>query len=112
MKGPVLTVSYFDDDILEMNVYSNGECLTGHRWSSPYTDYELEDKVADISVLSELFGHQHVSKLLELLELDDLEEAVRICESIIGLPLWIDSNWFDDMDEAYREKYIPYDLNP
>ncbi|PYI54266.1 hypothetical protein [Paenibacillus flagellatus] len=110
--SPVFTFSYFDDDVFEMNVFANGETLTGHGWQSLYADYEMEEKSADVGVLSELLGHEHVGRLLNVLETDNPEQAAEQFESILQIPIWIHSDWFDDLagDETIR-KYTKYDFN-
>lgn len=114
LASPVLTCSYFDDDVLEINLYRNGECLTGQLWSSHGVaeDYGLEHKEADISILSEYLGHNRTEQIKHALELEDQEEAVQAFEQILQLPLWIHSDWFDDMEEEeFVGKYIKHDLN-
>lgn len=114
LSSPVMTVSYFDDDVLEMNIYRNGELATGHRWCSAYAqaDYELEDLYADISVLFEVMGHRHIEELMRMLELEDREQAVERLESIMELPVWIHSDWFSDISDDERVySYKLYDFN-
>jgi hypothetical protein len=75
-------------------------------------DYGLEEKHADISILSEIIGHEHIEKLLKILDLEDHEKAVEEFESVMGIPLWIHSDWFSDInDEEIIKSYIKYDFN-
>ncbi|GLX67804.1 hypothetical protein [Paenibacillus glycanilyticus] len=117
IASPVLTCSYFDEDLFEINLYYNGECLTGHLWSSPEVieDYELEPKKADIAILSAHLGLNHTEQLMQALELENPEEAVQALESTLQLPLWIHSEWFYDLDDeddkAFISNYIKYDFN-
>lgn len=111
---PILTISYFDDDLFEMNVFSSGSNLTGQIWCSEETRevYELEEKQADISIMSELLGHEHISKINEILEIDDCEKAVEELQKIIDMPLWVHSDWFNDIDdEDFKSQYIKHDFN-
>lgn len=111
---PVLAIGYFDDDVFEMNVCIDGSESTGQIWCSDGVreDYELEDKQADISILSELIGREHIDALNQLLLIVDCEEAVHSLENIIQIPLWLRSDWLDTIkDKAIAKKYIQYDFN-
>lgn len=111
---PMLTCSCFDEDILEINVYNNGEQTTGHVWCSAYAaeDYGLEEKEADVAVLAELLGHEHIAQLMNALNTEDLEQAVREFENITGFPLWIHSDWFSSIQEdPIVKQYKKYDFN-
>jgi hypothetical protein len=114
INSPILTISYFDDDLFEMNLYLNGEQQTGHLWCSDETKetYELEEKQADISILSEYLGHQHINKLNEILNIDECEQAIEELQNLLQIPLWIKSDWFDDIDDKELiNKYEKHDLN-
>ncbi|MEF3301675.1 hypothetical protein [Paenibacillus sp. GYB003] len=114
ISSPVFTVSCFDDDVLEMNVYRNGEEVTGHVWCSGYVraDYGLDEKEADISVLSRLLGHEHTATLISILDTEDREKAVEEMESVMGVPLRIHSDWFGEMgDDPFIRNYVKYDFN-
>lgn len=111
---PVLTCSNFDDDVLEINLYRNGEHLTGHTWCSHFLieEYGIEDKEADPSILVELFGHQHIETISVALQEDNREQVVEQFESILEVPLWIHSDWFSDIeDDEIIKQYAKYDFN-
>jgi hypothetical protein len=113
LSSPVLTCSYFDDDVLEINLFQGGEYLTGHLWCTESTqeDYELENKEANISILAELLGHAHTEQIIQTLNQEDLEAAIGQLESILQIPLWIHSEWFEDIeDEEILIKYVKYDF--
>ncbi|SDT24894.1 hypothetical protein SAMN05444162_3550 [Paenibacillaceae bacterium GAS479] len=112
INEPVLTVSYFDDDVAEINLYRNGSLLTGHMWSNG--TYELDKKEADTSVLSRHLGHHYLSKLNEILHMDDCEEAITALEELLQVPLWIHSEWLQDMEkeeEEWVQHYERHDFN-
>lgn len=114
INSPVLTISYFDDDLFELNIFSNGSNKTGQLWCSDEARevYELEEKQADISILSNLLGHEHMEDINEILEIDESEEALQKLQELIKVPLWIHSDWFSDIDdEEFKNKYIKYDFN-
>ncbi|MCR2804954.1 hypothetical protein [Paenibacillus soyae] len=114
VKWPVFTVSYFDDDLFELNIYENGSHVTGQLWCSGETRavYELDDKEADISVLSSILGHEHIQELDEIIETENCEEAIDKLQELIQVPLWIHSDWFQDMDEQELiDQYTRYDFN-
>lgn len=108
---PILTVCFFDDDVLEVSLFRNGEYLTGHRWLSQYCDYELEEKKADISLFSEIFGHENYSQIQKILSQEDLETAVESIEEVIKIPLWVDAESFIDADpKEYQQFYTKYNF--
>ncbi|GMK41294.1 hypothetical protein PCCS19_43500 [Paenibacillus sp. CCS19] len=114
IQAPVMTISYFDDGVFTMTIYSNGEEVTGQVWCTEGArfDYELEDKKADISVLTEYLGHQHFDRLNEIMAMSDCEKAVEALQELLQIPLWIKSDWFDDIQDPELEgKYAKYDLN-
>lgn len=115
IQAPIMTISYFDDDVYIMNVYSGGEEVTGQIWCTDGARqvYELEDKQADISVLTEYLGHQHIHQLKEIIAMTDCEQAVEALQQLLQIPLWIKSDWVDDSrDPEFEGKYSKYDLNP
>lgn len=114
LNAPVMTISYFDDDVFEMNVYANGEQLTGQIWCSDGTQavYELDDKLADVSIIVELLGSNHFAKIIEMIEFTDCEQAVEALQEIMQIPLWIQSDWFHETgDETFNTQYTKYDFN-
>ncbi|MFC5406503.1 hypothetical protein [Cohnella soli] len=114
ISSPILTISYFDDDLFELNLFLNGELQTGHIWCSEETRevYGLEEKCADISVLSQHIGYQFINKLNEILNIEDCEQAVEELQNLLEIPLWIKSDWFEDIDDKELiNKYEKHDLN-
>ncbi|MCU6792354.1 hypothetical protein OB236_09460 [Paenibacillus sp. WQ 127069] len=115
INSPVLTISYFDDDVLDLNIYMNGELITGHLSCTEGTKegYGLEDKFGDISTLSQLVGHQYINDLLNFLEIKNSREALNEFERIINFPLWIKADWIstDFIDKDLQNKYVKYDFN-
>lgn len=111
---PVLAIGYFDDDVFEMNVFVNGSESTAQIWCSDGVreDYGLEDKEADISILAELVGHEHIDAIYQLLSMTDCEQAVHALQHIIQIPLWLRSDWLDTItDKELAQKYIEYNFN-
>lgn len=111
---PVITVSYFDDDLFELNIFLNGSNVTGHLWCSSETKevYDLEDKVGDIGIISSILGHEYFNNINDVLQLKDCEQAVERLEELIQVPLWVHSDWFNDIeDEEFVSKYTMYDFN-
>ncbi|QWU15558.1 hypothetical protein SAMN04487895_112100 [Paenibacillus sophorae] len=111
---PVITISYFDDDLLELRVFSKGSNTTVHLWCSNETRevYGLAKKQADISVLSNLLGPEYTEEINEILEIDESEEAIEKLQELIQVPLWIHSDWLNDIDDAeLKNKYVKYDFN-
>lgn len=108
---PVLAIGYFDDDVFEMNVFVDGSESTAQIWCSDGVreDYGLEDKEADISILAELVGREHIDALNQLLSITDCEQAVHALQRIIQIPLWLRSDWLDTItDQELAQKYIQY----
>ncbi|WP_240420530.1 hypothetical protein [Paenibacillus periandrae] len=115
INSPVLTVSYFDEDVLDLNIYMNGQLVTGHLSCTVGTKegYGLEDKYGDISVLSELFGNQYTNDILNFLEIKNSGDALNEFERIINIPLWIKADWIKSnyIDKEMQDKYVKYDFN-
>lgn len=66
----------------------------------------------DVSIVSEILGHQHVEKITQAVTADDREHVIQELETILGIPLWIHSDWFQDIgDDEITSKYTKYDLN-
>ncbi|CAM3164599.1 hypothetical protein PALU110988_05670 [Paenibacillus lupini] len=99
--------------MLEINLFQSGEYMTGHLWCSESTqeEYELESKIADVPILAELLGHSHSEQIIQTLNQEDPEAAIEQFESILQIPLWIHSEWFEDIeDEEIISKYVKYDF--
>ncbi|TVX96231.1 hypothetical protein [Cohnella terricola] len=114
INSPILTISYFDDDLFELNFFLNGGLQTGHIWYSEETReaYELEEKRADISILSEHIEYQHIKKSNEILNIDDCEQAVEELQNLLEIPLWIKSDWSEDIDDKELiNKFEKHNLN-
>ncbi|MNJ45260.1 hypothetical protein D3C77_403470 [compost metagenome] len=114
IASPILTVGYFDDDILEINIFRSGKRITGHIWCSESTQevYGLDMKHADINAFVELLGHEHALEIRRILELIDCEQAVIALEKVMNVPLWIHSDWFADMEEQeVKKKYLKHKMN-
>lgn len=114
MNSSLLSISYFDDDLFEMNVYANGAQITGQIWCSEdiRETYGVERKQADITDLAEVLGHKHISKLIEILNIQTCDQAVEALQDVMQIPLWIHSDWFDHMEgQEALERYKQYDFN-
>ncbi|MBO9606356.1 MAG: hypothetical protein J7639_10410 [Paenibacillaceae bacterium] len=110
----ILTIAYYDDDLFELNIFRNGQLLTGHIWcnDSVAEDYQLEINKGNTDYLINFFGNENQENVLTLLRTTDCGKAIEEIETLMNIPLWIKSDWLDDMKiNEVASKYIKYNLN-
>lgn len=114
MKSTILTVSYFDDEILEINFFKDGRQLTGHIWCSEETKeaYDIEMKYGDITIIKELLEIQDINEINKIFEHQDCEQAAEELQDAANLPLCMHSDWLDEIeDKEFMDRFIKYELN-
>lgn len=113
LKTTILTMSYFDDEIFEFNIFRDGKSIGGHIWSDESTKdtYKLETNKGDTDVFIQYIGEENKSKIINLFEIDNCERAVEEIERIFGLPIWMKFEWIEDIeDEHIRNRFIKYEI--
>lgn len=87
--SPVLSVGYFDDDVLELTVAVNGETIATHVAGPGLDVYELDAETADAETLiRSLQLTVGAAKLREILADPSIEDTVMRLQEAINVPLW------------------------
>lgn len=105
IEHPILSVGYFDDEILEISLFSKGDILS--RFSTGFYDYEMDAAAMDFSLLIREFGLSVSEDDLEQIFInDDLEEMISELEEILSSALWIKFDWMmEDEDEELKNRF-------
>lgn len=85
----VLSIEYFDDDLLRMTIYRNGKSLTSHINEN---GYGLPKKFGKPKVFVEELGFDlsEVKHFKEILACEDLGKKIELLQYFLGVTLWID----------------------
>ncbi len=112
INAPIFTLSYFDDDICNINIYKNGLEVTGHTWGDEWSKDYYGETVGDPNVIKEtLFLEIGIEEINNILNMEDLEEVVAEWEKVLKNPIWIQSAWLERLDKEVQEKFVLYDFN-
>lgn len=103
---PMLSVGYFDDEILELGVFQNGQLITKHLVGVGVEEYELEPTEMDQTMFREVVqGTVDEVQLSAALENNDLEELIEEMEKTLNIPLWMKYEWIEE-DGDIRSRFI------
>lgn len=87
--SPVLSVGYFDDDVLELTVAINGETIASHVAGPGLDVYELDAESADAeSLVRSLKLTVDAAELQDILADPSIEETVMRLQEALNVPLW------------------------
>lgn len=90
LEYPVLSVGYFDDDIVEIGLYQHNHLITKHVTGFGVDDYELEYVEMDKQSFERILNlGLDTNELASILENEDPIELVEGMETILDLPLWM-----------------------
>lgn len=107
MEGIFLAIGYFDDDVFIMCVVKEGKTLTNHISGPGINSYKLKPNLGNIELMiKELDLPVSNDELRRILEMKDIQAKVGELEKVLQLPLWIKSEWLDDMDSEIIHKFI------
>jgi hypothetical protein len=103
--GPILTIGYFDDDIFILTVIKAGYIITRHIAGYSLDAYGLQQNEGDAEVIvKELDFDVEIDELKIVLNQEDIEKKVIELEKLLKLPLWINADWIDEMEESDKFK--------
>lgn len=106
LKYPVLSVGYFDDDIVEMGLYQHNHLITKHVTGFGVDVYGLEFVEMDKQSFEQILNlGLDTKELASILKNEDPSELVEGMETILDLPLWMKYEWIEDDDEI-KEQFI------
>ncbi|WP_046214077.1 hypothetical protein [Paenibacillus wulumuqiensis] len=109
LNHPVFTLSYYNDEVLAISLFTNGEELTGYTWCNQSKDeYEIEEKDLDISILTQIFGYEYGAGLQHIAELSEQEGALDQLEELLQLPLRISSEFYADDKEKLTAQFAEF----
>ncbi len=86
VDNPVLTVGYFDDDVLEIACLSAGEAVTALVKGPNIGAYGLNEADMDADAFSGLF-HADAKKATEAFAREDIDEICAALARLLGIPL-------------------------
>ncbi|WP_410769487.1 hypothetical protein [Fontibacillus sp. BL9] len=98
----VLSIEFFDDDVLRMTIYRDGKTLTSHVNKN---SYNIPSKLGNHNAfLKELEFDLSESKYFkEVLKYEDLGKKIELLQHFLGVALWIDDRML--LDGAESEFY-------
>lgn len=103
---PMLSVGYFDDEVLELGLFQNGQLITKHLAGVGVEEYELVPAEMDLAIFQKVVqGTVDEAQLSAALEYDDLEELVGEMEKALNIPLWMKYEWIEE-DGDIRSRFI------
>ncbi|WP_088228807.1 hypothetical protein [Desulfosporosinus sp. FKB] len=114
IEKTILTVGYFDDDVIALHIFRNGKCVTCH--ISEYA-YGYKKKIGNPSkFVSELeLPDSDTERLKGIFKCEDLAKKVELLERLLAAPLWIDKealieygdeNFKRERDTVFIDEYI------
>ncbi|MEK4512072.1 hypothetical protein [Paenibacillus sp. FSL K6-2524] len=95
----VLSIEYFDEDVLRMTIYRDGKAVTSH--VNP-NGYNVPPKMGSPKVFLEELGFDlNESKYFkEVLKCEDLGKKIELLQHFLGVALWIDDRMLIDGAES------------
>ncbi len=108
IEQTIFTVEYFDDEVLFFTVYRRGKKVISHIWN----DYRYVKRTGDVSLIRnelELFDCD-IELMKQVLKCEKLGDKVILLEKLIGIPLWIDMQMYNESEKEKftRNKDIEY----
>lgn len=100
----VLAIGYFDDEVLEIFIYQNGEILDRYAGGDVLEEYEMEPETFDYAAVVERLGLTvSPDSLGVMFQNDDVREIVEQLETVVPAPLILKYDWIEDDESLCRE---------
>ncbi|MNB97460.1 hypothetical protein D3C75_446880 [compost metagenome] len=100
----VLAIGYFDDEVLEIFIYQNGEILDRYAGGDVLEEYEMEPETFDYAAVVERLGLTVLPDSLGVMfQNDDVREIVEQLETVVPAPLILKYDWIEDDESLCRE---------
>ncbi|MEC0130451.1 MULTISPECIES: hypothetical protein [Paenibacillus] len=102
----VLAIGYFDDEVLEIFIYQNGEILDRYAGGDVLEEYEMEPETFDYAaVVERLRLTVSPDSLGVMFQNDDVREIVEQLETVVPAPLILKYDWVED-DESLGGEFV------
>lgn len=103
----VISVGYYDDDILTLNFFRNGKNVASHISNNAYGYTKKEGNPSTfVKVLD--FPIEYKEYFKWVLKCDNPERKVELLEKLLGIPLSLGYRWIDDFNEIECKSDINY----
>lgn len=98
IDNAILSIEYYDDDMLMMNIYRNGKVVTSHVTDNGYG--YIKKAGNPITFLQELkFCTSEAPYLKEIFNCEDLSIKMQLLQKFFGVALWIDHRMLNEAGE-------------
>lgn len=105
-EHPVLSIGYFDDDVLEITLYKNGIELTRCSVGPGIEEYGIKKRFLDTDLFIKTLNLEvHISNLNPILSEEDIEEVINKLEEVLQIPLWIKFDWIEEEEDEIKSKF-------
>ncbi|WP_409294086.1 hypothetical protein V1498_12670 [Peribacillus sp. SCS-26] len=105
LSQPVLSVGYFDDDLVEIALIQNNQVITKQISGYGAEDYGLDPENMNIDLFIQTLQLSIENEEFEAaLEKDDISEIVEEMGKLLNLELWQKYEWIEE--EGEKEKYL------
>lgn len=102
----VLAIGYFDDEVLEISIYQNGELLDRYAGGEVLEEYELEPEAFDNATVVKRLGLTiSFDSLAVIFQNEDVREILEQLETVLPVPLILKYDWIED-DEPLRRDFV------
>ncbi|MNV80687.1 hypothetical protein D3C71_1743090 [compost metagenome] len=102
----MLAIGYFDDEVLEISIYQNGELLDRYAGGEVLEEYELEPEAFDNATVVKRLGLTISSDSLAVIfQNEDVREILEQLETVLPVPLILKYDWIED-DEPLRRDFV------
>jgi hypothetical protein len=98
--NPVLSVGYYDDDVLVLKLFKGGKAITSHVSDNAY-GYEAKAGNANKFAENLELEDNDAGFLKDILKCEDLERKVSLLEDLFGVCLWIQAEFLNDQGEEH-----------
>ncbi|NIK72070.1 hypothetical protein [Paenibacillus sp. BK720] len=98
LDRPILSVGYYDDDILVLRVYKQGKSVAYHVSND---GYGYESRTGNPTHFQQSLGleEKDTSVIKEILKCENLEKKVVLLENLLGVTLWINYRSFEEYEK-------------
>ncbi|WP_409292689.1 hypothetical protein [Peribacillus sp. SCS-37] len=105
LSQPVLSVGYFDDDVVEIALIQDKQVITKQLSGYGAEDYGLDPENMNIDLFKQTLQLTIKNEELETaLEMEDISEIVEEMGKLLNLELWQKYEWIEE--EGEKEKYL------
>lgn len=106
LECAILTSACFDDDVFELGVIRDKRLLTSHISGDVLQVYDLVPTLGAIDVfVKELKLEVDMQKLVDILELLDIQEKIEELQNLIEVPIEFMPDWLDDAPEEIKSAF-------